>query len=298
MMNKTLTLLAFTISLQSFAQNLWPHENAEWWSDVTYSLFLPAEYHHFVNGDTLIDGINCTRIRTNHIFAYPNEPDNVQTFFVREEYVYFNGDTLFWWKENEFRVLLCFSCEVGDSWFPLAFNDINLDCDSVGVSVAQKDSVAYDGVWYRRIQIETGAWDESPMFWTGTFDERTFGREYFYPEYNDCNSIIEWLMFSFRCYSDGEIDINNSEGGCGSLLLSTDQYPRSGEISIFPNPLPVGSELHIGGFDRLEIIELNGRLMESYRSSDGKVVPNLPAGAYIIHVFQGDDMAQAKLIVK
>ena len=85
MIPKTITLLALLISLQTYAQNLWPHENAEWWADVTYGLFLPAEYHHYVSGDTLIEGVNCTRIRTDHIFALPNEPDNVQTYFVREE---------------------------------------------------------------------------------------------------------------------------------------------------------------------------------------------------------------------
>jgi hypothetical protein len=298
MMTKTFTLLALTFSIQTFAQSLWPHENAEWWADVTYSLFLPAEYHHYVNGDTVIAGVTCTRIKTEHIFAYPNEPENVQTFFVREEYVHFNGDTLFWWKQDDFWPLICFNAEVGDSWYPMPFNEISVSCDSIPVTVISKDSVQYDGLWYRRLQISGGDWQESPYFWQGTFDERTFGRTYFYPEYNECNSIIEWLMFSFRCYDDGEIEINNSNWGCGSLLLSTDQYFNEREVIIFPNPLPVGSELHVGDFDRLEIVDLNGRLIETFDSTDEKIVPSLPAGVYVIRLFRGDLTAQRKLLVR
>jgi len=239
-------------------------------------------------------------MRTDHIYAIPDpfETNEFETFFVREEYLHFDGDSLFWWKENEFRLLLCFSCDSGDTWNPLPMNEVNQDCDSSGFYISQKDSVEYDGIWYRRISIEVDNYETSPIFWTGTFDERTFGREAFYPEYNICGSIIEWLSFSFMCYSDGELSFPEPNTVCSSLLLSSEEPILKGDPTVFPNPLLPGEELMVDRYDILRFFDMNGKLVMSHSSSQGKVVPTLPSGIYIIEIERRNAIQRSKVAVR
>ena len=286
--------------LDGKSQDLWPSEDGEWRLEVTYSLFLPAEYHIYVNGDTLIEGVNCTKMRTDHIYSIPSpdEPNEFETFFVREEYLHFNGDSLFWWKEDEFRLLLCFSCDVGDSWYPLKINELNQDCDSTGITLAQKDSVEYNNVWYRRIRIETPNWETSPFFWEGIFDERTFSRDYFYPEYTVCGSIVEWLMFSFMCYSDGDLSLPEPNGDCSSMLLSSEDLKVNTSVRVYPNPISQGEKLIVGEFDEIRIFDLSGRLVWQSQESNQRIYLNLNSGTYLITVIKDEESYTSRLVVK
>jgi hypothetical protein len=96
-MKTKILLLGFALlsSVTAIAQDLWPNENAEWWSQITYFLFSPAWQHSYVNGDTLIAGKLCTKHTTDQIWAWPNTPDDIQVQASQTNYLYFNGGTLF-----------------------------------------------------------------------------------------------------------------------------------------------------------------------------------------------------------
>jgi hypothetical protein len=104
--------------------------------------------------------------------------------------------------------------------------------------VLEVDSVEYNSEWYRRVRLGESDSQTTPFFWDGYFDERTFGRNIFYPEYNSCESIIEWAHMSFICYRDDELLIPNSYGPCG-VALSTD-ITSSNHLKVFPNPITRG----------------------------------------------------------
>lgn len=299
-MKPLLTLWAFLISLGSFAQNLWPHENAEWWMEITNGLYSPALMHHYIDGDTTIAGISCSLLQSDQIYAYPNDPQNFQTFSAQQEYLHFNGDTLFWWKDDEFRPLICFNAEVGDSWYPLPPDGIIPSCDMQPIFVTAVDSVEYNQEWYRRVYIEGDFGGSDPFYWEGPFDERTFMRGNPYPFYNDCEGVIEWYLYSFRCYSDDELFINVSSGDCSAPLSTTAQ--QVDEIKLYPNPIQSEQMLQVENIDRFTLFSLNGKALQNENLENRKkseIPINLPAGIYIIKLQSSEGLiSHSKLIVQ
>ncbi len=66
MIIKTLLILAIILnSLSGFAQNSWPHENAEYWFEVGPWLYGPSIEHRYVDSDTLIDDVSCNKLVTD-----------------------------------------------------------------------------------------------------------------------------------------------------------------------------------------------------------------------------------------
>jgi len=299
-MKSGLLFILLTLATYGEAQNAWPHENSEWWMDITYYLFTPALAHHYVSGDTLLDDVYCTVLKTEFSYAFPNDPDNWQTYSIREEYLHFNGDTLFWWKNDRFYPLICFNADVGDSWYPLplpAPPDLNNECDSLPVLVTSTDSVQYNGTWYRRVYIQSENEMETPFVWSGAFDERTLWRDELYPEYNDCGGVIEYPLYGFRCYSDSELFIQEVDQACNAPLSVSDSGERS-KWNIYPNPLPSGTELRVGHFDRLEILDLNGRILLTYGPEAESIIPFLPSGIYIARSVYRDRLRLTKFVVE
>ncbi|MFN2430816.1 MAG: T9SS type A sorting domain-containing protein [Cryomorphaceae bacterium] len=298
-MKSLLILWAFLISFGSFAQNIWPHENAEWWMEITNGLFSPTLMHHYIDGDTTIAEISCSVLQSDQIYAYPNDPQNFQTFPVQQEYLHYNGDTLFWWKEDEFRPLICFNAEVGDSWYPLPAEGIWPSCDVQPVFVSAVDSVEYNQEWYRRVYIEGGVGSTDPFYWQGSFDERTFMRGYPYPYYNDCEGVVEWSLYNFRCYSDDELFINVSNGSCSAPLSTTAH--QAYEIKLYPNPIRSGQMLQVENMDQFTVFNLNGKALQSEQLDNRKkseIPINLPAGIYILQLrFANGFISNSKLIV-
>jgi hypothetical protein len=298
-MKKLLLLFFLTTWHCSFAQELWPHENAEWWSEITYSLFTPAWYHDYVDGDTLIDGVQCTRLRRDHIFAFPNTPNDVQVQGTTVHYVYFDGDTLFWQYEEAFYPLLCFNAEVGDSWFPLPVSGIYPGCDIEPIEVTAVDSIEFNGEWYRQISIGGDGEQTDPFYWGGVFNERTYGSALNFPFYAMCDAIVEYIMYTFICYSDEDLSYANPNNWlnapCPFFLNTSEQNMRA--LNIYPNPLPQGEILNVGEFDELVIHDLSGRLIWQTRKSMTSLEPNIVEGTYIVEITKDGKRYSAKLIV-
>ncbi|HKK40359.1 MAG TPA: hypothetical protein VJ949_13145 [Cryomorphaceae bacterium] len=258
MKSKSLLFVSFVlIQTGVFSQELWPHENAEWWSQITYYLFLPAWEHSYVDGDTLINNVNCTRITSDRYWSYNPNSNDLNLHATDEEFVYFNGDTLFWWKFDAFYPLVCFNAQVGDSWFPFPQDD-SFGCDYNPVTVESTETVFYNGEPYRKLTISP--YDEltSTFYWGGSFDERTFWREFSYPAYHACGSIVEWFTYTFRCYNDNQLSINESGGACDAPL-SVGSLVDQSAFNVYPNPVEPGQQLITEGAQVLSLISLTGQ---------------------------------------
>jgi len=300
-MRKTIYLFFFVlgIALNGMAQDLWPHENAEWWAEVEYYLFNPSVMHHYVNGDTLIEGEICTKIKSDHYWSYDPESTDLNIHASSERYVYFNGDTLFWLVEDEFYPLLCFNLEVGDSWYPLPQEGIEEECNQEPVSIIEKDTVFYNDQPYRRIRIEYFDWEDQPSFyWGGVFDERTFWKNYTYPHYNICGGVAEWLLYDFRCYNDAEISINDSGEPCNAPLSVYSISKPS--FKVFPNPIRSGEILTMIKVDRASIYTLDGVFVDEIEISGTRIEKTnivLPRGIYLLKLQEGNTVAIQRLVV-
>ncbi|MGB6035107.1 MAG: T9SS type A sorting domain-containing protein, partial [Cryomorphaceae bacterium] len=285
------------LSLNSFCQDLWPHDNSEWWSQITYYLFTPAWEHSYVDGDTLIEDKLCTKHTTDRIYAFPNTPDDIQVQSSKTEYIYFNGDTLFWRYEDFFLPLICFNAEVGDSWYPLPQSDIDPSCQVEPIMVLEADSVEYNDEWFRRVKVGTTLEETAPFFWSGYFDERTFGRSFFYPEFNYCEGIIEWIQMSFMCYNDSVLSVPDTDEPCGFSLSVDDEI--AADVKVYPNPIVPGETITAEGAKAIALISASGKRLHIESGINQFEIPNgTPPGIYIIELsLINGDVTYSKLLV-
>jgi len=290
--------LSVLVSFSSFGQVLWPHENAEWWFELGPWLYNPSIEHRYVDGDTLIEEVNCTRITSDRYWSYNPNSNDLNLHATDEEFVYFNGDTLFWWKFDAFYPLICFNAETGDSWFPLPENE-DLGCEYNPVTVESTETVFYNGEPYRQVTISPFIEQSSTFYWGGSFDERTFYKSYGYPEYNACGSIAEWFTFNFRCYSDTELSINESGGPCNAPL-SVSTVADAISFKVYPNPIEPGEHLVAEGAQVRSLLSLTGQKLNFGNEKSDQVVPiDLDKGIYILElVLPSGKTIYSKLLVR
>jgi len=299
MKRKSLLLLIFVIIQSSvFSQGIWPHENAEWWFELGPWLHNPSIEHRYVDGDTLIDNVSCTRITSDRYWSYNPNSNDLNLHATDEEFVYFNGDTLFWWKFDAFYPLVCFNAEAGDSWFPLPENE-DLECEYNPVTVESTETVFYNGEPYRQVTISPFDEQSSTFHWGGTFDERTFWREFSYPTYNACGSIVEWFTYIFRCYNDDQLSINESGGACNAPLSVRTLLDRS-SFNIYPNPVEPGQKLITEGAQVLSVISMAGQRLNFEHDMNHMTIPiDLERGVYMLELLlPSGKTIHSKLLVR
>lgn len=303
------TILTATNQLKS--QSEWPAPDAEWY--LGHECFSPFDVdHYFVNGQ--FDTLNQTYTRISLERVGVLEYADTTLFITQdgEKYVRFNGDTLFWIFEGTERPLLCFNLEVGDTWnpLPLELPDPDSECTLSSMKVLDKTTVEYNGISYRQLTIgseiplpsETD--DPQPhVVWYGVFDERTFGREQFFPEYNFCGGVVEWNCFDFRCYSDDEISIQETGNPCDfPISVSIKENFNSSPLEIFPNPVSTGEKVRFNSqqvFVGIEMFNISGKMISTQSMTAGQKEFNAPSpGQYIIR-FEREDgsFVYTKLLV-
>lgn len=275
----------FCIPSWSLSQDTWPMDNAHWSFDVSPDVFGAEYMEKFVAGDTLIQGQNCTLVKTQYYESLGGN-GSLQTSWSHEQYIYFNGDTVFWYYAEQFQPLICFNLEVGDSWYPIPedYSEIPASCEVQPIVIAAKSEVEYDGVVYRQITLEESLGDANYIFWNGTFDERIFWTNSDIPQLNGCEEWIAENPFGFEldCYSDIDMSIANAE----SCFLSTSSNKglHNAEFLVYPNPIRSGESLN---FER-EILDVviysqDGTQVEKWKIDEldfGKIY--LPSGFYIL----------------
>lgn len=303
-----ITLFSFLfITISTFAQDPWPAEDAEWYFDHEGCMTWNDLSHYYVSGTEDIQGVNSTVIHQITYFA------GFDSEYEMDHIVYFNGDTLFWLFEDEFYPLLCFNLEVGDTWHPLPLDhpDLSSECIVSAMEVKEKSVVQYNGESYRQLVIgpelpEPIEWDDEwpHIVWSGTFDERTFGRGAFFPYYNMCKSVVEWDCPQFRCYTDSDLSLNVTGEECDApLFVSIEETSLGERIKIYPNPITAGQQIYIDDIENyreLRIYSVDGRMLNQLNTADLKhqelIAPS--PGNYIIQT-EGKDGAvgYAKLVV-
>ena len=305
--------LVFSLLLLPFfdlrSQDIWPDAEAEWYLHIE-ACFTPNVLTHYeVTGTEVITGEECTVL---HRTTYSSWGDSYES----DHYVYFNGDTLFWYYNEAFFPLLCFNLEEGDVWYPLPEDTLQTGpgCDYSGMVIDNKTMVEYNGQSYREISISSEVpvpddWEEPwpSIFWQGTFNERTFvqteqySSSWFFPEYNICDAIVEWDCPTFACYSDSELSIQPTEEACDyPLWVSLDENEFDNTL-LFPNPVKSGDDIHINStiqIGSIQVFDLTGKLLIE-RSNPGLTMTlDLPPGQYLtrIKVFNGSEVV-SKMVV-
>lgn len=310
-----LSLLALLVPLTSTSQEVWPSseawpaDDAEWYFSHPYvgvnGLILT---HRQVDGTVELDGVQWTVLRDTVYSPYWS-PDSY------EYLVHFNGDTVFWRYNDNVYPLLCFNLEVGDTWSPLPPEHPSSlsGCTPTQMKVSAKTTVTYNGENYRQISIESVVpqpmdWDEPwpSIFWSGTFDERVFATGgHFFPQYNICEAVVDWLYYDERCYSDSELSlVFHGDPSCDyPLFVSVDEIELEQKNLLFPNPVRVGQAVTLSNIQDAKTIILYsvaGQYVEQQSLDNGgsTVQLSVKPGHYIVQIERNNgEMVWQRLVV-
>lgn len=256
-MRKLILLLVLFQSVQLFAQTEWFPLGAEWFYNRPSSA--SSDYVVFKSEkDSSIQGKNVRVI----------DVKLNGTNLVSREYIYQNGDTVFYYNTNSntFHSLYNFSAKSGDivtvhenkfkpndSFFSYADSINNFIYRVVSV-----DSVQVSDKWVRRQKVEalnSGEWGFSKAKGEGYFILEGMGSDsYFFGVFGGI--FLEENPSILRCYNDGALSYKSSSwsGECDSRTSGVLSNNINSNCLAFPNPFT--NQLNVEMGNPIEFIEV------------------------------------------
>ncbi len=189
-------------------------QGAEWYFDVFNPWGTHPEYQRFfVDGDTIIQGHQCSIINQNF----------VDTGHEGGEFVYEEDNKVYWFNPttNAFSILYDFDAEAGESWYYEVGDCTHLaTVDSVG-------SVTWNGHTYRTQWVR---FNEDVQYYSGKIIEGIGYEKGLFPSIYVCDGLemfdaseIEYL----RCYvKDGEMLYHEGGYDCDETTITPPSHPE------------------------------------------------------------------------
>jgi hypothetical protein len=227
-------------------------------------------------------------------------------------YTSVSGDTVLYYRNNQFYPLLNFGASLGDSWVISVDAPMNVnDSDSSEVIVTKVDSILINNQYFRFIEIEMNTC--SKYHYEGTFVERfgllssstsnLFPIEAYYPCPFDSTVFYHPTEYSFKCFKDDSFVLYNpSTEDCEYLLniLAVHEHTKPNWL-LYPNPTNQVVQVtgqQISGKE-LAIFDVLGQLVTKVIiTSDNFNLPvnHFESGLYFLKI-AGFDSAQ-KLVIE
>ena len=190
-------------------------QGAEWYFDVFNPWGTHPEYQRFfVDGDTIIQGHQCSIITQNF----------VDTGHEGGEFVYEEDNKVYWFNPttNAFSILYDFDAEAGESWYYEVGDCSHLaTVDSVG-------SVTWNGHNYRTQWVRFN--DDLPTYYSGKIIEGIGYERGLFPSIEVCNG---WEVFDaseieyLRCYvNEGEMLYHEGGYDCDETTITPPSHPE------------------------------------------------------------------------
>lgn len=306
---KYLILILVTLPIVTYGQ-IWVKPNATWYykfTDVSSSLaFGYLKVSH--TKDTLINNINCMTFSTTKYLYNEDQFGDVHLIsetIIDSNYTYTTGDTVFYWKNNQFEILYNFSKNTGESWIVNSENTQIGDCDGFSTAnVLTDDYTTISGNQYRLLDI----YSPNTSYWRmrGTYNSR-FGNQsttdiqynFLFPLAGSCFSDIsdDTPKYHFYCFRDDELDYNPSGGLCGNIVSVSEIIKDFNNFQISPNPV-IGNTIHIKSrITREGVVSIKNTVgNEIYKQevilnkgSNDILLPNVVGGVYFVTINYIDD---------
>jgi hypothetical protein len=285
---------------------------AEWYYTEILSYSPPEE--GFIKLTSIKDStINNKKVR---VIEVVHAPDDSTRIIEGYEYIYQSGDTIWYWKSDQFHMLYNFSMQKGDSI--LLYSEMLNQCsenEPYGWNLI--DSVftkTFNGIQlkaYSSIPINNSVWGFQ------SFSCEIFGNlNYLIPQNRGCISDGIWYG-PLRCYSDpvnGVLVTSLPSLKCDSTFTYSgpiDNGPyffKPGLFSIYPNPvtnellIDYSNNNNLQGFYELDILNTNGATVISYccNISNTEVidVSNLTKGTYFIIISKNKKLLHYEKFIK
>lgn len=292
---KTFTFFILILfSLNLCAQHEFAPIGAEWYYTEMLSYNPPIE--GYIKLTSIKDSsINNKSVRVIEVVHAPNDTTQILEGY---EYIYQSGDTIRYWKNNQFHELYNFAMQTGDSI--LLYSEMLNQCsERVPYGWNMVDSVftiTLNGIQlksYTSVPINNSVWGFE------FYSCEIFGNlMYLIPQNKDC--VYDGIWYGdLRCYADpiNGILITHPTMKCDSTYTYTGPlWPdgvslvkKTGEFFVQPNP--ASQEIVILGFDsnsqhngyELKIMNINGAVVKSYNSPMKTIdISDLTKGTYFL----------------
>jgi len=308
-MKNVICLFFLLFSFAGISQ-VWIDSNAVWNYKILHENN-PGFYEYHYDQDTIIQGHTCQKITgtRNQWFWNGSDWDPMTPLSLWENYTYVNGDTVFYFFNDQFFMLYNFGANIGDQWM---IADTNLYhsgtmCnDSAFVEVIDTGSMFINSTSYRTITLQT--LDSSSYALNGLFVER-FGfipdssrwRMAPFPQSCDQNFIIQPWHVDFTCFHDKSFPLYNPSGeNCQfvpSILSLNDIEPH--EIQIYPNPAADMINISMSGKCTVQIFSSDGSEVykASLTGSETIDITKIPNGVYYVLFAQEETYLDVKRLV-
>ena len=248
------TLILFCSICFSHAQ-IWVQPNAIWHYDywtIGSKGFVKIEHV----GDSLIQNKTTMVLQSTWFDFQVNE---FGTWFLSgieigdTNYVYAEGDTIFYLQNNQFYKLFDFSKGIGDSYY-IGTTDGGEFCNTT--STAEVSNVGIDNLGYQFLTLSSPPTSDLRMEY-GNYNSRFGGGGFLFPQrYYNCDSmaIIDFPIYTFKCFQDDGLFFNPSGEDCEYMLTHLGLEGLKEENGgIYPNP--TNNLLYFS--DNFDIIEIN-----------------------------------------
>lgn len=243
-MKKNLLFVFILASLSSLSQSTnWIKGHAVW----HYEWFSPAfggDLRIETVGDTTIQGHICQKLKCdNHeIFTINQNGDQAHYVTTSYSYIYFEQDTVWYLKNNQFSVLYDFTLTEGQTRF-LGVGMENQECsDSSYLFVDSVYIGSLNGVHTTFYQLRDSS---SNSILHGGLVNSHFGMmspdfdfaHKFFPVGGWCmQSPNDGQMFKLRCFEDDSLTYNPENVDCEYFTYLSLNESELNRVSVFPNP--------------------------------------------------------------
>jgi hypothetical protein len=301
-MKLILTSLFLFVSLAGFAQHEFAPIGAEWYYSQ-YTSYNPPQANyikHTCVKDSSIAGKLVKVIRKAKF-----TPEGVVG--LGNEYLYQNGDTIFYWKGGEFHELYNFSLSKGDSM--LLYSEMPNYCKNkspygwVGIDSVYIVTInGFELKAYLASHKQGSAWD----FDSFPTIERIGNLRYLLPQSTSCIMDIPGIG-SLRCYSDPKIGaFFYDKLPCDTITAFPDFSPglKEKEVKIYPNPfdgeLSLDFITSMGKSFVVAIYNSEGQMIFSriLKRNETIKTESFPSGIYIISVTGSDGQHLCEVFIK
>ena len=296
-------ILLFPISTLVYGQT-WIDKGAEW--HFNYNGFMDAGFIKVkYNSDTIIEGKQCQKLEP---YRYKFTANQYQQWFYlgvypeQPEFTYLSGDTVFWFKNNQFHVLYNFGAQPGDTW------DLGIDtnmwlCSSSIVEVDTITTIILNENSYRCVHVRPNV-NSSYYLWGWIIERFGSSNGYLFPMENNCDSMIavEFDEINFSCYKDTSFQLLNITNKDCEYFFDLVNVPELiiNEISINPNPVIDYFNIDVQNnyqIENVSVFDMQGGLKCTYYTSKISL-KEYKSGLYLIKIVLTNGKIIYKKIIK
>jgi len=210
-----LVFLSLFISEYSHAQ-VWGNPGATWHYEYD-AFFLLGTIKVTYEGDTVVQNQLCQKLveERREITEQQNGVLISSPTYYNTEVTRFSGDSVFWWKDNQFFLLYDFGAGIGDTWVIYEGTGPDSLCDSSSVAeVTATGIVTVSGEQLRFLDLEMQG--NPAMAIEGRAYEKIgmatgLDANYIFPldRVCDTNSIVDYFFWDLICYENDSFPLYN-----------------------------------------------------------------------------------------